>query len=114
MEYCESLDLRKYIRNQNGKLIDKYIVYNFILEICLGLEEIHSKKIIHRDLKPENIFLTNNLQLKIGDFGISKQINNANKYAKSQVGTLSCVAPEIIKGECYNNKVDIWSLGCII
>ena len=84
------------------------------MEICLGLEEIHSKKIIHRDLKPENIFLTKELQLKIGDFGISKQIKNINEYAKTQVGTLSYMAPEIIKGENYNNKVDIWSLGCII
>jgi serine/threonine protein kinase len=38
--------------------------------------------------------LSNNLQLKIGDFGISKQINNANKYVKTQVGTLPYMAPE--------------------
>ena len=84
------------------------------MEICLGLEEIHSKNLIHRDLKPDNIFLTKERQLKIGDFGISKKINNINEYAKTQVGTLSYMAPEIIKGEFYNNKVDIWSLGCII
>ena len=113
MEYCESLDLRKFIKNQNGKLLDKNIVYNFILDICLGLEEIHSKNIIHRDLKPENIFLKN-VQLKIGDFGIAKKINNLNEKTKSQVGTLLYMAPEIIKGEYYDKKVDIWSLGCII
>ena len=57
MEYCESLDLRKFIKNQNGKWLDKTIVYNFILDICLGLEEIHSKNKIHTELKPETIFL---------------------------------------------------------
>ena len=70
--------------------------------------------IIHRDLKPDNIFLTGDLKVKIGDFGIAKELSNANEYAKTQVGTTLYMAPEIIKGEKYNNKVDIWSLGCII
>jgi len=116
MEYCESLDLRKFIsmqHNQNN-LLDKNVINNFILDICLGLNEIHSKNLIHRDLKPENLFLTRNLKIKIGDFGISKQLNNVNENAKTQIGTLSYMAPEIIKGEPYNKKVDIWSLGCII
>ena len=60
--------------------------------------KIHSKNLIHRDLKPENLFLTRNLKIKIGDFGISKQLNNVNEYAKNQIGTLSYMAPEIIKG----------------
>jgi NIMA (never in mitosis gene a)-related kinase len=113
MEYCKSLSLRKFMQNQNGKLFDKNIVYNFILDICLGLKEIHSNNIIHRDLKPENIFLEN-LQLKIGHFGISKQIKNINENTKTQLGILSYMAPEIIKGDYYNKKADIWSLGCII
>ena len=41
MKYCKSLSLRKFMQNQNGKLFDKNIVYNFILDICLGLKEIH-------------------------------------------------------------------------
>ena len=113
MKYCKSLSLRKFMQNQNGKLFDKNIVYNFILDICLGLKEIHSNNIIHRDLKPENIFLEK-LQLKIGDFGISKQIKNINENTKTQLGILSYMAPEIIKGDYYNKKADIWSLGCII
>ena len=52
--------------------------------------------------------------MKIGDFGIAKQLNNANQYAKTQAGTMLYMAPEIINGVKYNNKVGIWSLGCII
>ena len=115
MEYCD-LDLRKYINMQsnNQKLLDKDIIYNLILDICQGLEEIHSQNLIHRDLKPENLFLTRDLKVKIGDFGVSKQLNRVNEFAKTQIGTLTYMAPEILEGQSYNNKVDIWSLGCII
>ena len=115
MEFCEGLDLRKFINayKKINKPIQKEIIYNFILDLCLGLKEIHNNNLIHRDLKPENIFLDKNNKLKIGDFGISK-ILKSTKYATSQVGTYNYMAPEIIKGEKYNNKIDIWALGCII
>ena len=83
--------------------------------ICQGISAIHKKNLIHRDLKPENIFLTSSFNIKIGDFGIAKQLNNVNDFTKTQSGTLLYMAPEILKGEkYYNNKVDIWSLGCIL
>ena len=116
MEYCDGLDLRKFINEhkKRNKFIKKELIYQIISDICLGIKEIHNKKVIHRDLKPDNLFIGGDLKIKIGDFGISKQLNNYNEYAKTQVGTLRYVAPEIIRGEKYNNKVDIWSLGCII
>ena len=116
MEYCDGLDLRKYINEhkETNKLIEKDLIYHIISDICKGLKEIHSKKLIHRDLKPDNLFLTGDLKVKIGDFGIAKQLNNINEYAKTKAGTMLYMAPEIINGEKYNNKVDIWSLGCII
>ena len=116
MEYCEGLDLRTYIieHRNNNKLIDKNIIYHIIYDICLGLKEIHNNNLIHRDLKPDNLFISEDLRIKIGDFGISKQLNSVNEYAKTKIGTMLYMAPEILKGEQYNNKVDIWSLGCII
>ena len=115
MEFCEGLDLRKFINEykKSNKPLEKEMIYNFILDLCLGLKEIHNNNLIHRDLKPENIFLDKNNKLKIGDFGISS-ILKSTKYATSQVGTYNYMAPEIIKGEKYNNKIDIWALGCII
>jgi len=116
MEYCNGLDLRKFINNhkEKKKSIEKELIFQIISDICLGIKEIHKNKLIHRDLKPDNLFIGSDLKIKIGDFGISKQLNNYNEYAKSQVGTIRYMAPEIINGEKYNNKVDIWSLGCII
>ena len=116
MEYCDGLDLRKYINDhkKTNDFIKKDLIYHIISGICAGLKEIHKNNLIHRDLKPENLFLTNDLKVKIGDFGIAKKLNNVNEYAKTQAGTMLYMAPEIINGEKYNNKVDIWSLGCII
>ena len=116
MEYCEGLDLRKYINDHKNKLeyIDKNIIYHILSDICSGLKEIHDKNLIHRDLKPENLFLTRDFKIKIGDFGISRQLDSENKYAQTQVGTILYMAPEIIEGNKYTSKVDIWSLGCIL
>ena len=72
------------------------------------------KNLIPRDLKPNSLFLDNNKALKMGDFGISNQLSSNNKYATSNVGTSNYMAREIISGNRYNNKVDIWALGCII
>ena len=116
MEYCDGLDLRKFINEhkQSKVLIDKNIILYIILGICQGLKEIHNNNLIHRDIKPENIFLNADLTIKIGDFGLSKELNNFKDYAKSFVGTFLYMSPEIFKGQKYNNKVDMWALGCII
>ena len=71
-------------------------------------------KIIHRDLKPENIFMNKNMEIKIGDFGISKQLNREYTITKNKRGTEYYIAPEILKEGKFNEKSDIWSLGCII
>lgn len=116
MEYCNGVDFRYFINilKETGEYISEAIIYYFLKRICLGIKEIHKHKLIHRDLKPENIFLTNDMKVKIGDFGISKQLNNISEFAKTQCGTPIYMVPEILKGEYYNFKADIWSLGAII
>ena len=116
MEYFNGLELKKFInehKNSNSP-IEKTFIYLIIGEICNGLKEIHKNNVIHRNLKPSNIFVTSKLKVKIGDFCIAKQLNNSNINAKEQVGTTRYMAREVIMGENYNYKVDMWSLGCII
>jgi len=116
MEYCEGLDLKQFIKQYKSKneKIDEESIYNIVSDICLGIKEIHQKNLIHRDLKPENILIDKYNVIKIGDFGISKLLENNNKYANTSVGTNNYMAPELIKGDKHNNKVDIGALGCII
>lgn len=69
---------------------------------------------MHRDLKCQNIFLTAKGECKIGDFGISKIMEETFDLAKTKIGTPFCMAPEIWENLPYNQKSDIWSLGCIL
>ena len=118
IEYCKEGNLKSFIKKyiDNNTLIEEKIISNIIKQICIGIKEIHNKKIVHRDLKPENIFINDNMNIKIGDFGISKQLNSYQTHALTKNKTMSeyYVSPEIkIKG-IYNEKADIYSLGCII
>ena len=115
MEYCDNGDLNTYIQNQ--KKIKKYLteneIWNFFIQISLGLAYIHSKKILHRDLKPMNIFLTKKNEIKIGDLGVAKFLST-NSNAVTCIGTPYYLSPEICKEKPYNSKGDVWALGCIL
>ena len=119
MEYANDGDLSKKIKTQKQKTYgDKYLSEEKILQyfdqICRGLQYIHSKNIIHRDIKTQNIFLMKNGKVKIGDFGISKALTNTKNNASTIIGTPYYFSPEIINGEPYNYKTDIWSLGVVL
>ena len=118
MEYCPENNLRNFINEyiKNKTFIKENIIKNIIKQICLGLKEIHNKKIIHRDLKPENIFINENMDIKIGGFGLSKQLKSYKEYElyNSKAGAEDYIAPEIKFKGIYNEKSDMWSLGCII
>lgn len=82
--------------------------------MCYGLKYIHEHRIVHRDFKSENIFLTDKGLCKIGDFGICKMMKQTDDLAVTKIGTPYCMAPEIWDGKSYNQKSDIWSLGCVL
>ena len=81
-EYYEELNLRQFINKyrKENKLIKQNLIYHFLKEICLGLKEIHNNNLIHRNLSPDNIYFTKENKLKIGGFGIFRQLNNYNEY----------------------------------
>ena len=120
MEYANKGDLSNIIfekKNLKTNFNEKEILSIFI-QIVNGLKYIHFNKIIHRDLKSQNIFLlktkNNNLIIKLGDFGISKILNNTLNNASTIIGTPFYFSPEIINGEKYDYKSDLWSLGIIL
>ncbi|NWT26235.1 NEK5 kinase, partial [Cardinalis cardinalis] len=115
MEYCDGGDLMKRINMQHGVLFDEDQILSWFVQISLGLKHIHDKKILHRDVKTQNVFLSNNGKVaKLGDFGIARQLNSTTEFAHTCVGTPYYLSPEICENRPYNNKTDIWSLGCVL
>ena len=61
-------------RRQNNRPLPDSTIVRYMIQLCLGLDQIHEKKILHRDLKAQNIFLTTKLdEVRIGDFGLAKE-----------------------------------------
>ena len=118
MEYCEKGDLCTYMterlknKKQNCYFTEDFI-WKLFIQISIGLYYIHSKKIIHRDIKTLNIFLTKDFSGKIGDLGVAKVLDGTTN-AITFIGTPYYVSPEMCQNKPYNEKSDIWALGCIL
>ena len=126
MEYCEGGDLSTYMKQYKAKILSnksynsfsslilpENLIWKMFIQISLGLYHIHKKKILHRDLKTLNIFLTKDYNCKIGDLGVAKILNGTN-HANTFVGTPYYLSPEICEEKPYNEKSDVWALGCIL
>ncbi|XP_078369290.1 serine/threonine-protein kinase Nek1-like isoform X1 [Oculina patagonica] len=114
MDYCEAGDLYKRINSQRGIQLPEEQVLDYFVQICLALKHVHDRKILHRDLKSQNIFLTKSGIVKLGDFGIARVLHSTVELARTAIGTPYYLSPEICENRPYNNKSDIWSLGCVL
>ena len=83
------------------------------IHICTALELCGKYGIIHRDIKPENIFISENGDFKLGDFGISRMIEET-RVGLSRKGTFTYMAPEVFNGKGYDFTADIYSLGLVM
>lgn len=115
-------------------LLPEEMVWSYVSQMVLGLDACHyrgmhspttsgstsptedmaipASAVLHRDLKPENVFLDGNQNIKIGDFGLSKEVA-AQSFACTYVGTPYYMSPELATGSHYDIKADIWALGCV-
>ncbi|XP_057223396.1 serine/threonine-protein kinase Nek3 isoform X2 [Malurus melanocephalus] len=114
MEYCDDGDLMQKIKHQGRNLFPEDTILHWFVQMCLAVKHIHDKRVLHRDIKSKNVFLTQNGKVKLGDFGSARLLAHPMSYACTYVGTPYYVPPEIWESMPYNNKSDIWSLGCIL
>ena len=115
MEYCEGGDLSKLIKThaEAKKHFTESQIIIWFSQLVSALDYIHSFHVLHRDIKASNIFISKDGSLKLGDFGISKMLDNSNDVASTMVGTPLYMSPEICEGQNYASKSDIWSMGCV-
>ncbi|KRX05771.1 Protein kinase-like domain [Pseudocohnilembus persalinus] len=113
LEYCSQGDLSKVMLNQPKKRFEIPNAIQTFKQILNGMQELHKNHMIHRDLKLQNILMSD-WQVKIADFGLSKQMNSKAQETETFAGSLITMAPEIIQGKKYNIQCDVYSLGVIL
>lgn len=114
MEYCMYGDLLTFLTER--RVLPPSLCRHMFYQIVLAVDHLHQRNYVHRDLKLENLFVNSNYDIKLGDFGLTKEAFNNNQNLLSTVcGTLYYTAPEIVKGVKYDGKkADVWSLGIIL
>ena len=85
----------------------------FTYQTALSLNYLHTKSIIHSDIKLNNLLLTGDNIIKLCDFGVAQVLKSAY-FQYNRVGTPLFVCPEIVNKQPYNEKADVWGLGCAI
>ena len=142
MEHCDGGDLQRTIKacRKGNRSLPEEFIWKVLAQTVSALHICHRRtetthiddgnerrqeelkcsegskpqKILHRDLKPGNIFLDANSDVKLGDFGLARVMSQESQFAYTHVGTPYYMSPEQINEQKYNEKCDIWSLGCII
>lgn len=95
--------------------IDPPTVQKIFTQLVGAVSYVHGKSCVHRDLKLENILLDNHDNVKLCDFGFTREYEGNSSYLQTWCGTVCYSAPEMLKGEKYaGEKVDVWSLGVIL
>lgn len=120
LQYCEGGDVAALIRTWSVRKqpLPAEVVVRLMAQVFSALNYSHSRHLIHRDIKPGNVFLTgcgdNGVgDAVVGDFGLVRSLEVTCETVASRVGTPSYVSPEIVAGEAYTAKTDIFSAGAM-
>ncbi|KAI3785766.1 hypothetical protein L1987_44891 [Smallanthus sonchifolius] len=111
VEYLPGGALKSYLIKNRRKKLPFKVVIQIALDLARGLSYLHSQKIVHRDVKTENMLLDKTRTVKIADFGVARvEASNPNDMT-GETGTLGYMAPEVLNGNPYNRKCDVYSFG---
>lgn len=115
-DYAKYGDLSSYLKRLNLKRLKmrEEKIWYILSQLCSAIRYLHSYNIIHRDIKSANILLTSNGKIYLADFGISKILHPSSIGTTTQIGTPYYTSPEMMSNKIYDNKIDIWALGCVL
>ncbi|XP_035209448.1 serine/threonine-protein kinase PLK1-like [Stegodyphus dumicola] len=112
LELCRKRSLMEMCKRRKTLTIPE--VRYFMRQIVLACQYMHDNKVIHRDLKLGNLFINDNMEIKVGDFGLATRIAFDGERKLTVCGTPNYIAPEILMKKGHSFEVDVWSLGCIM
>ncbi|KAH9860770.1 hypothetical protein J1614_012103 [Plenodomus biglobosus] len=113
LEWCQGDELYDYLLKKGA--LEPPKVQRIFTQLVGAVSYVHNKSCVHRDLKLENILLDKHGDVKLVDFGFTREYEGKSNYLQTWCGTVCYSAPEMLKGEKYaGEKVDVWSLGIIL
>ncbi|XP_039591165.1 serine/threonine-protein kinase PLK3 [Polypterus senegalus] len=112
LEICSRKSLA-HIWKARHTLTEPEVRY-YLRQIISGLKYLHNKGILHRDLKLGNFFVNDNMELKIGDFGLAARLEPVEQRKRTICGTPNYLAPEVLNRQGHGPESDVWSLGCVM
>ncbi|KFV89534.1 Mitogen-activated protein kinase kinase kinase 2, partial [Fulmarus glacialis] len=115
MEYMPGGSIKDQLKSYGA--LTENVTRKYTRQILEGVHYLHSNMIVHRDIKGANILRDSAGNVKLGDFGASKRLQTiclSGTGMKSVTGTPYWMSPEVISGEGYGRKADIWSVGCTV
>uniref|UniRef100_A0A667X9J5 Serine/threonine-protein kinase PLK n=1 Tax=Myripristis murdjan TaxID=586833 RepID=A0A667X9J5_9TELE len=96
------------------KVLTEPEVRYYLRQIVSGLKYLHEQEILHRDLKLGNFFVSDTMELKVGDFGLAAKLEPAGNRRKTICGTPNYLSPEVLNKQGHGCESDIWALGCVM
>ena len=123
VEHCERGDLRHLIKRAKASrtFVHEERIWKYFAQILSALKTCHRRRekgalkpVLHRDIKPANVFLDRNDDAKLGDFGLARTLESMSKFAYTNVGTPFYMSPEQTNSKKYDERSDIWAVGCLL
>ncbi|XP_062310465.1 serine/threonine-protein kinase PLK2b [Osmerus eperlanus] len=112
LEYCSRRSLAHILKTR--KVLTEPEVRYYLRQIVSGLKYLHEQEILHRDLKLGNFFVSESMELKVGDFGLAAKLEPVGSRRKTICGTPNYLSPEVLNKEGHGCESDIWALGCVM
>jgi polo-like kinase 1 len=113
LELCTNQTLSELIRRR--KRLTEIEVQSYTFQVVSALKYLHSHRVIHRDIKLGNLFLSEKMEIKLGDFGLATKLEFDGERKRTICGTPNYIAPEILDGgHGHSYEVDVWSLGVLV
>ena len=109
---CKNGQLYDLLHKSNKK-VKNINIKKYLYQTIKAINNLHKKGIIHRDIKPENILIDNKDNALLSDFGIATHCKEGEKR-NTYCGTDEYLAPEVIRAQPYDKKIDIWAIGILI
>ncbi|XP_062411040.1 serine/threonine-protein kinase PLK2-like [Sardina pilchardus] len=112
LEYCRRRSLAHILKAR--KVLTEPEVRYYLKQIVAGLKYLHEQEILHRDLKLGNFFITELMELKLGDFGLAAKLEPVESRRRTICGTPNYLPPEVLNKQGHCRESDVWALGCVM